>query len=332
MSMGRKRKKNKHLPQRVYEKHGAFYFVDRANKWTKLATGYTEALVALARLLEASAPTGRMDHLFAKYEAEELPKKARATQQSRMKEFKSLRKAFGHMAASEIMPSDVWNFYRARGETEQAKHDVRGLSVVLTFARQIGALNTPNPCFGLRLTGSGPRDRYVSDEEFLIVRDLAPQMIGFAMDIALLAGFRKADVLKLERKHLVADGINIGTSKDKKDLLIEWNEELRGTIDGAFRISPRVRQYVICRRDGKRYTADGFGAMWQRLMDKALTKGLQERYTFNDLRAKSASDADSDEEATARLGHNDPKLTKRVYRRLPRRARALKILDKPHGY
>jgi hypothetical protein len=333
MRVGRKRTKNRHLPQRVYQKHGAFYFVDRKNKWHKLATNYTDALVALARLLEASAPTGIMDHIFARYEAEELPKKALATRQSRLKEFKSLRPVFGHMAAAEIMPSDVWNFYRARGETEQARHDVRGLSAVLTFARKIGALNSPNPCFGLRLSGAGgPRDRYVSDEEFLIVRDLAPTMIGFAMDIALLAGFRKADVLKLERRHLMDEGILIGTSKDKKDLLIEWNDELQGTIDAALRVSPRVRQFVICRRDGKRYSADGFGAMWQRTMEKALKRGLTERYTFNDLRAKSASDAASDEEATARLGHNDPKLTKRVYRRLPRRAIALKVLDKPHGY
>lgn len=332
MGVGRKRKTDRHLPQRVYTKHGAFYFVDRANKWHRLAVDYADALTALARLLKASAPTGIMDHVFAKYEAEELPKKARATQQSRRKELKSLRPVFGHMAAPDIMPSDVWNFYRARGEIEQARHEVRCLSTVLTFARRIGALNAQNPCFGLRLAGNDARDRYVSDEEFLIVRDLAPPMIGFAMDIALLAGFRKADVLKLERKSLTEDGILIGTSKDKKELLIEWNDELHATIDAALRVSPRVRQFVICRRDGKRYSADGFGAMWQRLMGKALKNGLTERYTFNDLRAKSASDADSDEEATARLGHNDPKLTKRVYRRLPRRAQALRILDKPHSY
>lgn len=327
MRVGRKRTKNKHLPQRVYEKHGAFYFVDRDNKWHKLATTYTDALVALARILNASAPTGRMEYLFAKYEADELPKKAKATQQSRLKEFKPLRKAFGHMAPDDIEPSDVWNYYRARGETEQGKHEVKALSAVITFGRKIGACRQQNPCFGLRLEGNAPRDRYVTDEEFLIVRDLAPQMIGLAMDTALIAGFRKADVLKLERKHIVEDGLQIETSKDDKFLLIEWNDELRATINAAFRISPRVRQYVICRRDGKRYTADGFGAMWQRLMGKAMKNGLKVRFTFNDLRAKSASDAQSDEEATARLGHNDPKLTKRIYRRLPRRAQALKIMD-----
>lgn len=45
-------------------------------------------------------------------------------------------------------------------------------------------------------------------------------------------------------------------------------------------------------------------------------------------RGRSASDAGSDVEATARLGHNDSRITKRVYRRLPHRAPALKILDK----
>jgi integrase len=324
--MGRRRKTDNHLPERVYKKHGAFYYVDRNNKWNPLAKEYPEALSALARLLKASSPTGTIDHLIAKYESEELPKKAKATQKSRLQEFRMLRKAFGAMPADSIRPSDVWNYYRARGEIEQARHEVRALSAVLTFARRIGAMNGENPCFGLRFKGSGARERYVTDAEYLVVRDLAPQMIGLAMDLALVAGFRKADILALERRHLLADGIQIETSKDGKLLLIEWNDELRMTIDAAFRIPPRVRQFVICRRDGKRYTADGFGAMWQRLMAKAMKRGLAERFTFHDLRAKSATDAESDEEATARLGHNDPKLTKRVYRRLPKRAKALRIV------
>ena len=329
MHVGRKRQQNKHLPERVYQKHGAFYFVDMENKWRRLATTYPEALTALARLLAASAPTGRLDHVIAKYEAEELPKKASATQKGRLQQFKTIRKVFGHMAPADIQPSDVWNFYRARGETEQAKHDIRGLSAVLSFARKIGALNAPNPCFGLHFEGEQhqARDRYVSDEEFLIVRDLAGEMVGLAMDLALLCGYRKTDVLKLERRNIGAEGITITTSKDRKLLLMEWSDELRAVIDAAFRIKPQVRQFVICRRDGKQYTPDGWSAIWQRLMAKAMKNGLKERFTFNDLRHKSASDADSDEEATARLGHNDSRITKRVYRNLPRRAKALRILD-----
>lgn len=327
MGVGRKRKTNKHLPERVYQRRGSYYFVDRKGKWHRLAKTYHQALVALSVLLAADAPTNRMERVIAKYEAEELPKKSAATQKGRRQEFKTLRKVFGHMAPADIQPSDVWNFYRERGETEQGKHEVRGLSAVLTFARKIGALNGPNPCFGLRLPGSGPRNRYVTDEEFLFVRGMANDMIGIAMDLALLCGYRKNDIINLKRSDLLAGGILIETKKDGKEIVMEWSDELRVTIGAALRIGPQVRQYVICTRQGHKYTPDGFGAIWQRLMDKAMEIGLKERFTLNDLRAKSASDADSDEEATARLGHNDSRITRRVYRRLPRRAKPLRILD-----
>lgn len=73
---------------------------------------------------------------------------------------------------------------------------------------------------------------------------------------------------------------------------------------------------------------------WHRLMTKATTPGekgeppvLAERFTFHDLRAKSASD-DELEAATERLAHDDPRTTQKVYRRKPRRARpGAKILD-----
>jgi hypothetical protein len=54
---------------------------------------------------------------------------------------------------------------------------------------------------------------------------------------------------------------------------------------------------------------------------------LAERFTFHDLRAKSASD-DELEVATERLAHDDPPTSQKLYRRKPRRARpAAKILD-----
>jgi integrase len=51
--------------------------------------------------------------------------------------------------------------------------------------------------------------------------------------------------------------------------------------------------------------------------------GLTERFQFHDLRAKSASD-DTTEAASKRLGHADPKITERVYRRKADRAKPLR--------
>lgn len=56
---------------------------------------------------------------------------------------------------------------------------------------------------------------------------------------------------------------------------------------------------------------------------------LSERFTFHDLRAKQASDADDVMEANEALAHDDIKTTQKVYRRKPRRARAgTRILDR----
>jgi len=74
-------------------------------------------------------------------------------------------------------------------------------------------------------------------------------------------------------------------------LLLEWTPRRRSAIDHAKAIRPKVRgMTVLSRRDGKPYSADGFSAMWQRLMTKVVIAGV-ERFTFHDLRAKCATDA-----------------------------------------
>jgi len=62
-------------------------------------------------------------------------------------------------------------------------------------------------------------------------------------------------------------------------------------------------------------TANGFDSIWQRFMKKALEKSdLKERFTEHDLRAKVASDTES-EHARILLGHANIEITNRVYRR-----------------
>jgi integrase len=64
--------------------------------------------------------------------------------------------------------------------------------------------------------------------------------------------------------------------------------------------------------------------MWQRFMDKALKEtSLQERFQERDLRAKTASDMPL-ELASALLGHADPRITEKVYRRKPDVVKPLK--------
>jgi integrase len=330
--VGRKRKHDKHLPQRVYHRRGAYYFVDPAGKWHPLGKEYSAALRALAALCPEAKLEGTIEHLVAKYDVDELSKKAKKTRIGRLQQFKAVIKCFGPMTAEEIEPHHVWNFWKARGETEQARHEVRALSVLLTFARQIGARTKENPCFDLGMKGAKSRTRYVTDEEFLLVRSVAQPMIGHAMDLAYIAGMDEGTIRMLERRHLKEDGIEFERPKkgDQETAfqLIEWNDELQLIVKAILRERPELRRALICNRKGQPYSANGFQSQWQRTMRKARAAGLQEGFHFHDLRAKSASDDETDQGASDRLGHADVKLTRKVYRRLPRRAAALKILDK----
>lgn len=338
--VGRPRTKNKHLPRRVYEKHGAYYFLDRNNEWHRLASvdDYPGALKALAARLTSGAPIDNIEQLWAKYQVEELVRKAKKTQQNRRNDMKWPLKVFGPMRAGDIEPHHVWTFWRKRGQTEQARHEIRALSALLTFARQCGAMRNENPCFDLKLPGATPRTLYVTDEMFFAVRDIAPTMLGYAMDIALCGGLDESTIISLERRHVVPTGLEFERGKTKKPQLVE-GEDLVTIVKAALGERPQLRRFVICRRDGKPYTANGFQTAWQRLMVNATSPGkngepprLAERYHFHDLRAKSGSDAASDKEAAERLGHADEDVTRRHYRRLPQRSKALRILDKRGEY
>jgi integrase len=70
------------------------------------------------------------------------------------------------------------------------------------------------------------------------------------MEIAWLTGLRRDDILSITRDQVTDDGLYVPTSKTGKPLLFEWTEELREVVDRSRSISPRVRRYVICNRQG----------------------------------------------------------------------------------
>jgi integrase len=327
--MGRNRRKNKHLPPRVYERRGKLYYVKPGTEeWIALPDG----LKTWAKIVEGADATETVSALWARYQIAELHKKAAKTQKNRRQEWSMLEPTFGHMRPADIEPHHVWRYWRARGEIEQAKKEVRCLSAMLTFARQDGVIKHENPCFGLKFPESKARDHYVTDEAFLFVRERAQPMIGYAMDISYITGIDEGTIRTLERRHLVDEGIQFERGKTGKFQLVEWNDELRLTVQALLRERPQVRRYLVCNRKGQPYTANGFQSQWQRLRRKCKAAGFVDDFHFHDIRAKSASEADTDQEAADRLGHGDVRVTRKHYRRLPQRSKALRILDRANDF
>ncbi|NIW85857.1 MAG: hypothetical protein GWN09_04540 [Gammaproteobacteria bacterium] len=131
----------------------------------------------------------------------------------------------------------------------------------------------------------------------------------------------------MKRESTGDDGLGVETGKTGKRLLFEWSPELHAVIDRAKTLRGDVASmHLLCTRNGQRYTSSGFQAMWRRLMKCAVEIGLiAERFTFYDIRAKSASDSDDDR----LLGHEDRRTLNCHYKRKAVRVTPLKpkILD-----
>jgi hypothetical protein len=54
--MGRRRKTNKHLPQRVYQYHGRYWFIERSGKRRDLGTTEAEMYSKLAEFADRRTP------------------------------------------------------------------------------------------------------------------------------------------------------------------------------------------------------------------------------------------------------------------------------------
>jgi len=99
--------------------------------------------------------------------------------------------------------------------------------------------------------------------------------------------------------------------------VIQWTDELRLVVNEIRAMRPKVSGlYLFVTREGTPYTGDGFRAIWQRAMKKALTSSeLKERFTEHDIRAKTGTDADAmGLSAKDMLMHDSEATTKRYLR------------------
>ncbi len=254
-----------------------------------------------------------MGQLFDRYQLEIIPTKAPATQKGNIKELAGLRHAFAHMRPEQIKAKHIYGYLDARKAPVRANREISLLSAVLKKAIRWGANITVNPCKDIEKNKETARERYIKDAEFWAVHDMAPPAIQLAMLLSYLTGLRQGDVLNLQHQHLTKEGISIQTGKTGKKMLFKWTPEIRAVVDQARTLRGDViSMHLICRRDGQRYTGAGFRTTWHHVMRKYVAAG-GEHFTFHDIRAKAGSDTEDDKF----LGHEDPRILNRVYKRKP---------------
>lgn len=263
-----------------------------------------------------------VNQILDQYSRDCVPKLAPRTQKDYARHIAILRHHFGEREAPLLVPKDFRDFMNVKRGRIHRNRTLAVLSASFTFAvRHLYVLDR-NVIRDVARHESGPRDRYVTDEEFQSFKSTAPPRIKVAMDLALLTGQRQGDLLSLQWSQVQPIGIVFKQAKTGKRLAIEKTPALKRVLGIAWNIY-RESAYVICTEAGRRYTSEGFRAIWQRYMRRWVERG-NTRFTFHDLRAKSASDSNTIDDAYQRLGHTSIAMTRRAYDRGIRKVQPLR--------
>lgn len=337
--MPRKRTHNRHLPPRVYIRHGAFYFypVKKDNTGKTIMNSNGKPVLDTIRLgsiedysgamkkwAEVSKPLDSssimtMNQLFDRYMIEVSPLKK--SHKSELIKIKHLRGFFGEMRIEDVTSQHVRQYKDLRkAKPVSANREKSLLSHIFTMACDWGLLNL-NPCTGVKRFTEIPRKRYVTDKEFYAVRDIATMIMPLIMEYALLTGQREGDILKTKLTDLLEGGVLVIQGKRGKEITLAWTDELRALVDRIKEFN-RSRQiasiYLFPTRTGQPYTESGFQSNWQRTINKALKENIiQERFHFHDFKAKFVSDHKDIENASKAAGHSSVAFTNKVYNRKP---------------
>ncbi len=307
--MGRARTKRKDLPERVYHRNGAYYFVHKSDgKWERLDSDYAKAMAKWAALVVAPTQIRCMNELFDKYLLEVVPTKAERTQKDNRQELRFLRAFFGQMDVSSISAVTVATYRDHREARVRGNREIALLSHVFNYAIRWG-YRVDNPCSvpGLR-SRERPRERYVTAHEFEAFKALCPDWLRSYLDLKALIGARQQDILALRWTDIDDTGILICPQKTKnstgKRIRIRLTPELQEILSRLPKSSP----LLFPTRSGTQYTSQGFGSIWRRLMATFVSTG-NDRFTEHDLRGMVATDMDDASAAQKLLGHKSITMT-----------------------
>lgn len=321
MPMGRNRKKNKHLPALVSIERGTYYFRRGKEARINLGRNFADAMRKYGEVC-SPADASTMAGVIDRYEREQLPGKAQRTQKEYRAVLVEMRATFGHMSPQAIDTEMAKRF--RDGKVEKPRGAVQAnlaravLGTVMGWAIEWGAASH-NPVRDTKRRQLAKRTRNVDQADWDAAYAAATPMMQCAMDLALLTGLRRGDLIALTREQCKPDGIHVTAQKTKKAgvaLVIEYSDELRAVLKRAESIGPRLRRNVISTDHGKQIAPGDFGRRWWQAQCRAFPKGQEaRRFRWHDIRAKSATDSQSLAEASDRLGHSSQAITSRFYMR-----------------
>lgn len=311
--MGRKRKRQTHLPQHLMMRKGSYYYLARVNgrqAWKPLGKDYGEALRLWAQLEgKKSGPILTVADAIAHYLDDRANYLSAKTLTDYRRQAVTLGAVFGAMRMEDVTQAQVYTYLRKRGNVAgNRERDL--LRAVYTFAANIGYRGS-NPASGMRVRNAeAPRRRYVTDEELAALILAARPPFDLLIRFIYLTAMRVGDAITLPLTAASDDGIAWEEGKTKKPRFVEWSDELRAVWDAA--AGARTGNQTLFRGRRGPYTLHGAESTWARIRARSCVANVK----MHDLRRKAGSDLPLDH-AQALLGHTDGRITQRHYHVLP---------------
>lgn len=316
-SMGRRRQSNLDLPPRMQLKHGAYYYVTSTTprKWIRLHNDLNKARVLWAELENRGVETAPslVDMLDRWLASNAMNDRAESTRRAYEGVAKQLREFFTDARVSEVTPAHIAQWLDNHHSKAMANMGKAVLNNVFNAAVRQGVVNL-NPCREVKDLPTKARDRYITDAEFLAIREHADPVLRVAMDISYLTGARISDILKIKLSDIGDDGLGVQQKKTGKKQLFIHTPALKEAFDTAKALPRPVRgigRTLLCTRTGDQYSTSTFRNLWTAAVTEAKIKDVH----FHDIRAKSATDAKKlGMDYQKLLGHTNKAMSERYIR------------------
>jgi integrase len=311
----RPKQHDRHLPQCMYHRHGAYYYVKRG-KWERLSADYAIALQEYALRVDKKA--GGMAELIDRVFEHIKPNLADNTVKQYDQARRRLREILMDFAPEQVRPKHVAAIKTELASTpNMANRLISFLRVVFQHAVEWQVVES-NPCIGVRRHKEAKRDRLMSEAEFLAIRAAAAhKAIPAVMELCLLTGQRISDILSLRNDQIGLAGISFQQKKTGTKLVVRMSPDLEAAIATARAAHPRkigpagTYETLLYTRGGRPYSYGTIRDAFNRAKDAAGVVGV----TIHDMRAKSGTDAeDQGMDPQKLLGHSNPQQTKRYLR------------------
>lgn len=343
MAMGRPRKSNPlGLEDRVYAKHGAFYYVHRDGRWERLGTDVTEANKKARLYNDTQGIYGTMIYWLDMWILDcENRVKAGTLAQRTYEDYQQNIEPLKIYFALPMLPTDIephhvqeyLNIGAEAGRPVRANREKAALSSCISWLIRTGAADglIVNPCMrvsGIKRNSEKKRDRYVTHAEYKDVYAEAPPQVQAMMELTYrtlqrpesdILGWTVANLATKDKKRV----LRVKQGKTGTTVDIELSADLDALLKILIGEIPKIGRPLVCTRRGEGYTYDGLSSMLKRAIKKtnetrtkAKIKEMVPSFGFRDLKGKGATDmwlaGVPIEEIQHLCGHED-KTTTEIY-------------------